>query len=270
MTRSSPVQAEHGLEPLTDAGWAPALVGPDPVAMWRSTAERTDRLVKAVVDGPFTSGRPVSTVRATLEALADAGCAWIELHEPAATTIGDDADARARFADAHAALTDGFAGVHLSLAITGGDASAAGIETILAGAYASLALDLIDGPDGWYLVAKTPTTVGIICGALSTRAGSDDTIEVLALGRRLCRLDRRARCRAGRIGDRRIPRGPHLGAGRGQGRAARAGGDARRAPGRGAATADEPAGRGHAQRRAGSLRPAVGAPEPVSGRPAIR
>ncbi len=173
-------QADHGLEPLTDAGWAPALAGPDPVGMWRSTAERTDRLVKAVVDGPFTSGRPVESARATLEALADAGCAWIELHEPAATMIGDDADARARFAEAHAALTDGFAGVHLSLAIIGGDASAAGIETILAGAYASLALDLIDGPDGWYLVAKTPTTVGIICGALSTRAGSDDTIEVLA------------------------------------------------------------------------------------------
>ena len=177
-TPSSPIQAEHGLEPLTDAGWA--IPGPDAVTAWRSTAGRAGRLVKAVIDGPFTSGRPVSEVRALIADLADAGCAWIEVREPAATTIGTDPARRARFADAHAALTDGVDGVHLSLAITGGDASAAGIETILAGTYASLALDLIDGPDGWYLVSKTPTTVGIICGALSTRSGSDDTIEVLA------------------------------------------------------------------------------------------
>ena len=46
------LQVEHGLEPLTDAGWA--LDREDPVAAWRATAARTDGLVKAVVDGPFT------------------------------------------------------------------------------------------------------------------------------------------------------------------------------------------------------------------------
>ena len=152
----------------------------DPVAAWRSTAARTDRLVKAVVDGPFTSGRPSADVRAVLLALADAGCRWIEVHEPAAAGIGADADARAPV-HGRAREPDGRPGadVHLSLAITGGSADDAGIETFLAGAYASLALDLIDGPDNWRLATAWPADRGLICGALSTREGSDDGPELL-------------------------------------------------------------------------------------------
>ena len=70
-------------------------------------------------------------------------------------------------------------GLHLSLAITGGNADAAGIETILAGAYASLALDLIDGPDNWRLAVKAPGDRGIVCGALSPAADGDETRELL-------------------------------------------------------------------------------------------
>ena len=82
--------------------------------------------------------------------------------------------------DAHATLTAGLGDdVHLSLAITGGSADAAGIETVLAGAYASLALDLIDGPDNWRLATAWPAERGLICGALSTREGSDDGPELL-------------------------------------------------------------------------------------------
>jgi hypothetical protein len=172
------LQAEHGLEPVIDGGWA--LERNDPIAAWRSSAARTDRMVKAVIDGPFTSGRSAADVRATVLALADAGCGWIEVHEPAATTIGTDPGARRRFADAHVSLTaDLPPGIHLSLAITGGNADTAGIETVLAGAYASLALDLIDGPDNWRLATTTPSNVGLICGALSTRPGSDDGPELL-------------------------------------------------------------------------------------------
>ena len=172
------LQAEHGLEPLTDAGWA--LDREDPVAGWGATAARTDRLVKAVVDGPFSGGRPVSELRAVLLRLADAGCRWIEVHEPAAAGIGADADARFRFVEMHASLTaDLGADIHLSLALTGGSADDAGIDTLLAGAYASLALDLIDGPDNWRLATAWPADRGLICGALSTRAGSDDGPELL-------------------------------------------------------------------------------------------
>jgi len=172
------LQVEHGLEPVTDGGWP--LDATDPVATWRSTAARTDRLVKAVMDGPFTSGRPAADLRALLLDLTDAGCRWIEIHEPAATTIDSDPVARARFAEAHNALTADLGhDVHLSLAITGGNADRAGIETIVAGAYASLALDLIDGPDNWRLATAAPTELGLICGAVSTRADSDDGPEVL-------------------------------------------------------------------------------------------
>jgi hypothetical protein len=172
------LQVGHGLEPLTDGGWP--LDAADPVAAWRSTAARTDRLVKAVIDGPFSSGRPAADVRAVAVALADAGCRWIEIHEPAATTVATDPDARARFAHAHGTLTAGLGpDVHLSLAITGGNADLAGIDTILAGAYVSLAIDLIDGPDNWRLATAAPAELGLICGAMSTRAGSDDGPELL-------------------------------------------------------------------------------------------
>jgi hypothetical protein len=173
-------QSDAGLEPLTDGGWP--LSADDPVAAWRATQSRAAALVKAVLSGPVSAGRPVEAVRAEILGLADAGCAWIEIHEPVAVAIGTDEDARARFADAHRALTADLAGIdglHLSLAITGGDADTAGIRTILAGAYASLALDLIDGPDNWRLVTATPGDRGIVCGALSAHEGGDESPELL-------------------------------------------------------------------------------------------
>jgi hypothetical protein len=170
------LQAEHGLEPMTDGGWP--LNATDPVRSWRATGERAEGLVKAVVVGPWTSGRAVVDVRGDIAALADAGCRWIEVHEPAATSLAG-ADL-ARFADAHRDLTAGLGSdVHLSLAITGGNADAAGIDTILAGSYSSLALDLISGPDNWRLAVAAPSQVGIICGAVSAKAGSDDGPEIL-------------------------------------------------------------------------------------------
>jgi hypothetical protein len=172
------LQAEHGLEPATDGGWA--LVPGDVVGSWRATAERADRLVKAMVAGPLSCGRDAGLVRREILALADAGCRWIEVHEPAAASLAADGAARARFADVHRALTrDLGADVHLTLAITGGNADAAGIDTILAGAYASLAVDLIDGPDNWRLAVAVPAERGVICGALSAHAGSDDGPEML-------------------------------------------------------------------------------------------
>ena len=174
------LQMEHGLEPLTAAGWSAR--GDDgevdPVGTWRAAAGRTGGMVKAVVPGPWSSHRPVAAIRGELLALVDGGCRWIEVHEPAAATIGPDPEARARFSEAHQVLTDGFPGVHLSLALTGGSADTAGIETILVGAYASLAVDLIEGPDNWRLVAATPGDRGIVCGVIAARPGSDDRPEL--------------------------------------------------------------------------------------------
>jgi hypothetical protein len=170
------LQVEHGLEPLTDGGW-PVAAGP--LEAWRTTAARADRLVKAVVAGPY-SGRSDGTAerRAVLD-LAAAGCRWIEIQEPDAVEIGADAERRARFAGLHRALTADLDGVHLSLAITGGAANDAGIDTLLAGAYASLGLDLIAGPDNWHLAVAAPAERGIIAGVVAPRAGSDDGPEVM-------------------------------------------------------------------------------------------
>jgi methionine synthase II (cobalamin-independent) len=184
-------QEAAGLDPVTDGGLQPDA---RPVDAWEATVGLTDRAVKAAIAGPYSLGRTAggtSRARAaatlaradeinmTLRELASAGCPLIEIHEPSATEIGEDPSERALFRDAHHRLTDGVAGTHLSLAITGGNADTAGIETLLAGPYASLAVDLISGPDNWRLVVATPGELGIVCGALPTGAGTDDGPELL-------------------------------------------------------------------------------------------
>ena len=177
-------QESAGLEPIGAAGFG---VGATPVERWRTTAALTDRPVKASVLGPFTAatadhpGRALTpgSTRDDILALAEAGCPLVEVHEPAAIGIGSDPEARSRFREAHLALLDGISGSHLSLVITGGNADAAGIDTLLAAPYASLAVDLVAGPDNWRLVAAVPGDRGVICGALSTRRDADDRVEVL-------------------------------------------------------------------------------------------
>jgi hypothetical protein len=174
-------QTTVGLEPLTDGGWwgdRPA------VEAWRATSAMTERAVKQVVLGPLSGGdaSPSDAARglnAVLLELAGAGCPLIEVHEPALTTLGDDPGAWGRFADAHAILTDGVTGTHLSLAIVGGSVDPAGIPAVIAAPYASLAVDLIAGPENWRLVRAAPGARGIVCGALSPQAGSDDGPETL-------------------------------------------------------------------------------------------
>ena len=180
-------QETAGLEPVTDGGFG---VGATPAERWQATARLTDRPVKAVLTGPCSRGQATTTpeaatdatidaVRAELLELLAAGCAFVEVHEPAATRIGSDEVARARFRDAQERLLDGVSGIHMSLAITGGNADQAGTDTLLAAPYASLALDLIDGPDNWRLVVATPGDRGVICGAISADPHADDRPEVL-------------------------------------------------------------------------------------------
>lgn len=184
-------QEAAGLEPITDGGLRD---DDDPVAAWRATAGLTDRAVKQVVEGPYTSGRAqhgdaaertagtlarAATLNTALRELAAAGCPLIEIHEPSAVTIGTDPGERALFREAHLRLLDEVTGTHLTLALTGGNADEAGIETVLAAPYASLAVDLIAGPDNWRLVALTPGDLGIVCGALSAAAGTEDGPELL-------------------------------------------------------------------------------------------
>jgi len=211
-------QVASGLEPLTDGrlrirgpfGALAGLAGVDEragelrmtglprwrgqltVDGWRFAATHAAALVKQALPGPFTLGRRfgagdrdamtmafASALRAEIAALASAGCALVEIEERDAHLIGADEVERRTFVRAHRLLLDGIEGVHVSLAIVSASADAAGIETILAAPYRSLAVDLIDGPDNWRLVTAAPGDRGIVCGALSTRDPSDDGPELL-------------------------------------------------------------------------------------------
>lgn len=184
------IQAQEaaGLELVSD-GLAAAGPTDDPdhvAARWRQAAELTSRTVKATIVGPWSaaagggSDDPIGHLRAIVEALADTGCSLVEVEEPAAVSIADDAAERARFGELHRALTDGVAGrIHLSLALTGGNVDALGANTLFDLPYASYAFDLIAGPDNWRLVAQAPGDRGIICGALDPSAAADDRTEVL-------------------------------------------------------------------------------------------
>lgn len=189
-------QEAAGLDPVTDGGLRRD-ADTEAAATWRATQALTTHAVKHVTTGPFTLARlarsvpgsaherrratlaHAATLNATLRDLAAAGCPLIEIHEPAAASIGADEAERALFRESQLRLLDGLDGVHLSLALTGGSADEAGIETILAAPYDSLAVDLIAGPDNWRLVAQAPGDRGIVCGALSAEAGSDDGPELL-------------------------------------------------------------------------------------------
>ena len=174
-------QSEAGLEPLVDGGlWGDDDAG-TVVERWRATAALTDREVKAVVTGPFSSGSAAGSLNAMLHELSAAGCPMVEVHEPAAVTLGDDALARERFVATQRQLLDGIepTGLHVCLAITGGNADGAGIETLLAAPYASLALDLVRGPDNWRLAAAAPRASGIVCGGMTADETGDESVEIL-------------------------------------------------------------------------------------------
>ena len=193
-------QEEAGLEPITDG----RLHDPDferigarlvdgagaaqlTVDAWRFAAGLTDRAVKQAMPGPYTLGWRLDTgspdrarrtnafaeaIAAEVDALARAGCPLVEIEEAEAHRIGTDEHERRLFREAHRRLTDASghgSKIHLSLSIVGGSAADAGVETILDAPYASLAVDLIAGPDNWNLVTRAPGDRGIVAGALSAR-----------------------------------------------------------------------------------------------------
>ncbi len=171
----------------------PRRSGPLAVDAWLAAASRTNRAVKQALPGPYSLLKridldgldPDAVVAALAEALheeildlAAAGCALVEIEETEAHRIGEDPTERARFRDAHLRIADGSPATHLSLSIVGGSAAGAGVETILAAPYASLAVDLIAGPDNWYLVTGTPGERGIVAGVIEPVKGSDDRPEL--------------------------------------------------------------------------------------------
>ena len=201
-------QEEAGLEPLTDGrrrdpgsdalidGLAGRATPVDPVAWWSFAAASTSRAVKQALPGPYSIGwiaaragdgagrnaavhAAAAGLHTIVRTLADRGCPLIEIEETEAHRIGDDDSERALFREAHRIVTEDVRGTHLSLSIVGGPAAGAGVETILDAPYASLAVDLIQGPDNWNLVTRAAGDRGIVAGALAAREHGDEPKEVL-------------------------------------------------------------------------------------------
>ena len=205
-------QEAAGLEPVTDGrlgdpgfdrlaaaiavvldggDWA----GPLTVADWQHATSLTERAVKQALPGPYSLGRRgvagsagdrerqtlalVDALRREVEALAEAGCPLIEIEETEAHRVGEDVGERRLFSEAHERLVAGVTGTHLSLSIVGGSAAGAGIETILAAPYASLAVDLVDGPDNWNLVTRLRGDRGVVVGVLGADERGDHPAELL-------------------------------------------------------------------------------------------
>lgn len=184
---------ERGPAGTLRATGMPRRTRPLAVEAWRTAASRTGLAVKQALPGPYTlltridlgSLDPDAVLTALAEAiheevleLAAAGCRLVEIEETEAHRIGEASTERARFRDAHWRIADSSAQTHLSLSIVGGSAADAGVDTILAAPYASLAVDLIAGPDNWYLVARAPGDRGIVAGVIEPAEGSDDRPEL--------------------------------------------------------------------------------------------
>jgi methionine synthase II (cobalamin-independent) len=201
-------QEGAGIEPITDGRLRGELIEmrllpEQAVAAWGFASGLTDRAVKQALPGPYSLGRraggdraaatarAVESLREAVEALAAAGCPLVEIEELDAHLVGDDEDERSMFREAHGRLTDGIVGTHLSLSIVGGSAWSAGLETIIEAPHASLAVDLIAGPDNWNLVTRLPGDRGVIAGALPAKDSPADAKETLLWAARYAAGSRR-------------------------------------------------------------------------------
>ncbi|MEA2538277.1 MAG: hypothetical protein QOF11_2511 [Chloroflexota bacterium] len=211
-------QVDAGLTLLTDGSlrWPDpieaigrALLGSDPgaprrdrpltVEAWTFAADAAAGVpVKQGLPGPYSLGRRFAQREAAradltltlaealageLVDLAGAGCPYIQVDEDGAATIGTDPVERALFRDAQARLLAGLARPgarpHLSLAIGGGNADAAGPETVFSVPYDSHFFDLIAGPDNWRLVTAAPAERGIVLGVADARSAEPDERELI-------------------------------------------------------------------------------------------
>jgi hypothetical protein len=193
-------QLEAGMGILADGAATP---DSEAVAAWRradalarTLATELDiepRPVKARLLGPFAAGARAGTDRrrrrraamaaaeagnAEIRALFSAGSALVQVEEDDLIAIAaHDETARRLAIDALQTLIDGIDG-HVSLSISGGDASAAGSEILYAAPFSSHLFDLIFGPDGWRVARQAPRERGLILGVADCRRAIPDDVPV--------------------------------------------------------------------------------------------
>jgi 5-methyltetrahydropteroyltriglutamate--homocysteine methyltransferase len=174
--------------------WTRALTVRD----WRFAQDEAELPVKQTLFGPYTLAalaEPTSSRRrasladafgdalnAELRALAAAGCPMVEVDEPMALQIGDDAAGWRTFRAAHDRLSTGLDGepaIHLSLGLWGGEIDPSGHATLIELPYRSYLVDVLAGRSAWRFINSVPATRGIIVGAGDATTGTPDETEVL-------------------------------------------------------------------------------------------
>jgi methionine synthase II (cobalamin-independent) len=169
---------------------------------WTFAGEASELIVKQTMLGPYTLASLAEpsdrTRRATLatafgeaqaeelRALSTAGCAMIEIDEPSATRIGDDAAEWAVFRAAQERLMAGHqasGAAHLSLGLWGGAIDAAGHAALIEQPYLSYLVDVLAGPSAWRFIDAVPADRGIIAGAGDATTAQLAETEVLVWAR---------------------------------------------------------------------------------------
>lgn len=168
--------------------------GPITVDAWRRASDATELLVKQVVVGPYTiaalatsdeSARTALTLalaeagNAELRALVEAGCALVQVDEPAATTIGPDRTEWQLFAEAQRRLTAGLEDAHLSLGLLSGAIDPTGHDATLDAPYRSYLFDALGGADAWRFADAVPPDRGLVCGIVDAATETRDETEVM-------------------------------------------------------------------------------------------
>jgi hypothetical protein len=139
--------------------------------------------VKACLTGPLSmsgpAGRAIDRIARVLHDLFAAGAPVVQLHEPwLATPEAASAAGRERARSTWLAALAGVTG-HVTLAIPGGGASAAGAEVLAAAPFSSYLLDLVTGPGDWRVAAKLPGERGLVLGVADLRTPAQDPLAVL-------------------------------------------------------------------------------------------
>jgi hypothetical protein len=210
-----PVAAVLGAFTTGDGGPSGLLV--------RSFLDTADRIpagaatVAQAIPGPFTvawravraSGDPAGATElamviaeflaAELDALRAAGCAVVVVEEPAATAVRSD-PGREAWTRAHEHMLRAAGDVHVMLSIAGGDATGLGGRAIAGLPYASVLVDLVAGPDNWYVVRDLPGTRGIVCATLVATPGrpvGDQSPELVWAAQYAASMDQRGLARVG-------------------------------------------------------------------------
>lgn len=198
--------ADGRVHALTSEGGAAGVIeawrAADAVARDHAAASGLEpALVKACLVGPgdlgwaaYPGGAGVARRRATLAAaellhqliseLVRAGAAVVQLEERCVARLAPDDDAeRGLLRDAWARALGHPAG-HVSLAVLGGSAEAAGAALLYDAPFASYLFDLITGPDSWRVAASAPNDRGLIVGVADARLPRPDPEPVLIWGAR--------------------------------------------------------------------------------------